>query len=166
MAIPVSNPPPKYEPPPPSAPEPPLAPMGPGGPPRGIDPRARGCVIALGVAGALVCVASLAIALSCRGCMELGEAQAVRQISAGYRAASIQLDHETEHASDLRELEQLGDAGGVSLIAFGILNNRYNDAITNDGRIDADELHLGMELVHDIVLGNGSVDLNHYPAGR
>lgn len=126
----------------------------------------RGCMIALGVAAALGCIGSVGIAIGCRGCMQMGEAQATRQIAAGYRAATSGSPTETGDLADLRALEQLGDAGSISIVAFGVLSNRYNDAIGNDGRIDADELHLGMELVHDIVNGHGSIDVDHYPAGR
>lgn len=123
-------------------------------------------MIALGIAGALGCVASLAIAVSCRGCMQMGEAQATRQITAGYRAAARGTPDEAADEADLRALEQLGDAGSLSIVSFGVLSNRFNDALANDGRIDADELHHGMELVHDIVAGNGSVPMERYPDGR
>ncbi len=138
--------------------------MGPG--PSGRDPRSRGCLVVLGIAGALLCIVGVALALSCRGCLQIGEAQGVHKIVGVYRLASIELGLEHTHEADLRQLEQLGDRGEISLVAFGILYQRFNDALVNDGRIDADELHLGMELVHDIVLGHGSVDMNHYPAGR
>lgn len=120
----------------------------------------------LGIAGALLCIVGIALALSCRGCLQIGEAQGVHKIAAVYRLASIALELEHTHEADLRQLEELGDRGEISIVAFSVLYNRSNDALMNDGQIDADELHLGMELVHDIVLGHGSVDLSHYPAGR
>lgn len=165
MAIPVSNPPPRYEPTPPSASE---LPQGPSPPsqPRGPDLRVRGCIVLLGVAGAIGCVASIALALSCRGCMQMGEAEGTRRIAVSYRAAAVAADEASRDEADLRTLEQLGNTGELSIMAFGILNNRFNDAIANDGTIDADELHHGMELVHDVVVGNGSVDMNRYPNGR
>ena len=96
----------------------------------------------------------------------MGEAQATRQITAGYRAAATGTHDEAADEADLRALEQLGDRGSLSLVSFGVLSNRYNAAIANDGRIDADELHHGMELVHDIVLSNGSVAMERYPDGQ
>lgn len=171
MAIPVRNPPPPYEPPPRSdrdAPRPPTfgGPADGREPPRAMDPRARGCFVVLGIAAALACIASIGIVASCQGCMHMAEAQATRQVAAGYRAATAGSATESTDLEDLRDLEQLGDSGSISIIAFGVLNNRYNEAIANDGRIDADELHLGMELVRDIVNGHGSIDPERYPAGR
>lgn len=165
MAIPVSNPPPRHEPTPPSASEPredPSPPLE----PRGMDPRARGCIVLLGVAGAIGCIASVALALSCRGCVQMGEAEGTRRIAVSYRAAAAAAGETSRCDADLRALEQLGTTGELSIVAFGILNNRYNDAIANDGTIDVNELHRGMELVHDVVVGNGSVDVNRYPDGR
>ncbi len=123
MAIPVSNPPPPYEPAPPprrDRDEPALPPgppfRGSTGGPGGLDPRMRGCMIALGVAAALACIGSVGIAIGCRGCMQMGEAQATRQIAAGYRAATSGSPTETGDLADLRALEQLGDAGSISIV--------------------------------------------------
>jgi hypothetical protein len=171
MAIPPANPPPRYEPPARSdsfepSNERPSFDTVTGRPPSGLDPRARGCVIALGMAAAIGCIASLGIAVSCRGCMQMGEAQTVRQIAAAYRTAANGTDEQEADEATLHELEQLTDDGSLSILAFGVLNNRYNDALVNDGRIDAGELHHGMELVRDIVSGRGAIVIEHYPSGR
>jgi hypothetical protein len=183
MAIPVSNPPPREEPPPSkstaSAETPDALGIGggpgddamrepslQGGAPSAMSPMARGCIMALGLAGVLVCIASLGLAVSCRGLLQAGESEGARRIAVSYRAASVAAGQETAYASDLAALESLGTSGQLSLMAFAILNNRYNEAMGNDGVIDADELHHGMELVHDIVLGQGSVDVQRYPDAR
>ena len=165
MAIPVSNPPPRYEPPAPALPDP----RGPIDPPSSRDPRsarARGCFLLFGVAGAIACVASIGLAVSCHSIVQIGEAEASTRIAMGYRAAAVRENEATADDPDLRALDRLGQAGEISLVAFAVLNNRFNDAFVNDGVIDADELHRGMELVHEIVIGHGSIDVNRYPDGR
>ena len=92
MAIPVSNPPPRYEPTgqrpqgePRGSPAggPPELPPGPVfGPPTG---QQRGCFIALGVLGALGCVASIAIVVSCASCFREAAAFSVDDITGEYR---------------------------------------------------------------------------------
>jgi hypothetical protein len=161
MAIPVANPPPRYE--PGSVPPPPPPPE----PPRTRDPRAgRGCVTIVGVAGAIGCVISIALGMSCQSLFRIGEREAVHRITASYRAAAVANNESTADEPQLRALERLADAGEISLVAFGILNNRWNDALANDGVVDANELHGGMQLVCEIVLGGGNVDIQRYPDGR
>jgi hypothetical protein len=163
MAIPVSNPPPRYEPPPPS--EPPRD-----RPPPVSDPaRAallRGCLMLFGVAAALGCIATIGLAVSCRDLIRVGEAESTRHVVMEYRLAAQDAGEDERYAADLDALDHLGASGGISLLAFGVLNNRLADALADDREIDADELHHGMELVHDIVIGNGSIDPNRYPDGR
>lgn len=168
MAIPVSNPPPPYEPLAPASPDP-RGTFDPLDPPSPRDPRtarARGCFLLVGVAGAIGCVASIGLAVSCHSIVQIGEAEASARIAMGYRAAAVRENEASADDPDLRALDRLGQAGEISLVAFAVLNNRFNDAFVNDGVIEADELHRGMELVHEIVIGHGNIDINRYPSGR
>jgi len=162
MAIPVANPPPRYE--PGAAPPPASDPGARRDPPFGS--RGRGCLTLVGIAGVIGCIASIGLAVSCHSVVQIGEREAVRRIAASYRAAAVQNNESAADEPDLSELEQLGDRGDISIVAFGILNNRWNDAFANDGAIDASELHFGMQLVHDIVASHGNVDIQRYPDGR
>jgi hypothetical protein len=166
MAIPPRNPPPRYEPPPRQDGAGPLFESLASAPPRALDPRARGCLMVLGIAAAIGCIASAGIVMSCPGCMQIGESQAIRQITGAYRTAAAGAGEADTDEPALHALEGLGDTGSITLLAFGILSNRYQDALANDGRIDVVELHRGMELVHDIVDGQGTIVLDRYPEGR
>jgi hypothetical protein len=178
MAIPVSNPPPRYEPTGqrpqgesgnggPSGGGPPELPPGPefGAPPRQPSGQQRGCFIALGVLGALGCVASLAIVVSCGSCFREASAFTVDDIAGEYRLVAEREGELAADDPDLRALSQLAHEGRVSWIALGVLSNRFQEARA-DGVTSAEELHHGMELVHDIVVGNGSIDPERYPDAR
>lgn len=172
MAIPVSNPPPRYEPTgqrpqgePSGSPAggPPELPPGPVfGPPTG---QQRGCFIALGVLGALGCVASIAIVVSCASCFREAAAFSVDDITGEYRIVAEREGELDRDDPDLRALSQLAHEGRLSWVALGVLSNRFQDARA-DGVTSAEELHHGMELVHDIVVGNGSIDPERYPDAR
>lgn len=168
MAIPVSNPPPRYEPTPPAAPEPPglpgRPPPGEGSPPP--SPLLRGCMLIIGMAAALGCLATMALAFSCRDVLRIAETEGTRQIATAYRMAAMRAGEEPTYDADLDALESLGETGAISIIAFGILNQRFQNAMANDRTIDADELVDGMALVHDIVVGHGDVDPTRYPEAR
>jgi hypothetical protein len=175
MAIPVANPPPSDVPPPPSGGggyDPPPGggygdPGGQGRPPltSGMSPLVRGCLIAGAFGLFLTCVGGSVLAYSCMGLMDAGTSQLIRSISEAYRASAVRAGEESTHDADLRQLVAISDEGNLSFITFGILNNRYEDA-RRDGIIDAEELHFGMELIHDIVISNGSVDIERYPNAR
>ncbi len=175
MAIPVANPPP-LEPPeassggggdPPSGPAGYGDPIGQPGPPRPaqMSPVVRGCLIAGAFGVFLACVGGSAVAYSCVGMVSAGSSQLVRNIEGAYRGSAVRAGEESTYDADLSALVAISDAGHLSFITFGILNNRYEDA-RRDGTIDQEELHHGMELIHDIVVGNGSVDLERYPDAR
>ena len=131
----------------------------------GMSPLVRGCLIAGAFGLFLVCVGGSVLAYSCMGVMEAGTSQLIRNIADAYRTSAVRGGEESTYDSDLRQLVAISDEGDISLITFGILNNRFEDA-RRDGIIDEEELHLGMELIHDIVISNGSVDIERYPNAR
>lgn len=169
MAIPVANPPPDELPPPGAGGQDfPLGDAAPESRPLmagGLSPVVRGCLVASAFGLFLVCVGGSVLAYSCMGVVTAGSAQVLRNITDGYRGAAVRAGEESTYDADLRRLVALSDEGHLSFITFGILNNRYEDA-RRDGTVDAEELHHGMELIHDIVIGNGSVDVNRYPQAR
>jgi hypothetical protein len=173
MAIPVANPPPND--PPSSSGGGPYAPPPDGGgygdpPPRGpigggMSPVVRGCLIAGAFGVFLACIGGSVLVYSCMGVVSLGTTQAVRNVADGYRSAAIRAGEESTYDADLRQLVVLQDEGHLAFLTFGILSNRFEDA-RRDGIIDTDDLHHGMELIHDIVIGNGTVNIEQYPEAR
>lgn len=131
----------------------------------GMSPVVRGCLIAGAFGLVVACLGGSALAYSCVGLVSFGTTQAVHNIADGYRASAIRAGEESTYDADLRQLLVINDEGHLAFITFGILSNRFEDA-RRDGIIDADELHHGMELVHDIVIGNGTVDIDQYPDAR
>ena len=80
-----------------------------------------------------------------------------------YRAAATRLQQAGAYAADLDAVDRLASQGSLSLTAFALLQRRHDAAFRGDGTIDVDELRHGMELVHDIAVGQGDVDVNRYP---
>jgi hypothetical protein len=134
-------------------------------PPSSMSPVVRGCLIAGAFGLFLACVAGSVLAYSCMGLVSMGTSQFVHELADAYRASAARAGEESTYDADLRRLVIIGDAGQISLVSFGILSNRYQDA-RRDGIIDTDELHHGMELIHDVVIGDGEVRIEQYPTGR
>lgn len=91
------------------------------------------------------------------------ETEQTHRFIVDYRAAAVRLQQAGAYAADLDAVDRLASQGSLSLTAFALLQRRHDAAFRGDGTIDVDELQHGMELVHDIAVGEGDVDVNRYP---
>jgi hypothetical protein len=123
----------------------------------------KGCAIAAGVVAILGCCGFGVFSIACGGLMNVGQETQLGVISSQLHASTTGNPRAAEYEAELTRFD--GVRPSVTFLTFGVLSNRYNDAMA-DGRIDATELDHVMELIRDIDARNGNVDISQYPGGR
>lgn len=93
---------------------------------------------------------------------EAGVAIQTRQILAEIRVVSQRERRQVEVEGDLSAVESLAERGELSWAAAATLFQRYQLARA-DLMITGSELESLRELVHDIAVGGGDIDLARYP---
>ncbi len=169
MAIPVENPPPPYAPAARSTGVPAREPFDAilaGAPPGARVYKAqvgwRGCLVALALAFGLL------FAFGGLGTCAVSDAVLVelpRRLSVDLRTVAREEGRETVFDEDLRRFTDIVEGRRLGFLAAGVLLNRFSDCKA-DSTITTEELDHLMALVHDIVLGDGTIDPERYPAGR
>ena len=127
------------------------------------DTWKKGCAIAAALVFILGCCGFVAGTFACGGVMNVGQETALGTISGSLRAAAGAHPRAAEYTAELNRFDVMRPS--VAFITFGILNNRYTEALA-DGSISNEELDRLMLLVADIDNSGGSVDLARYPGGR
>ena len=127
--------------------------------------KARGWIIAAVIALTIGCILTCALGFSCQSCFSMGKRERVRQIVVALRSAAQDHPNQATHEEDLRALEALNQDDGVAFMAFGTLENRFND-VSRDGNLTHEDVDHVMVLIDDIVTHDGNIDLARYPQGR
>lgn len=127
------------------------------------DTWKKGCAIAAALVFILGCCGFIAGTFACGGVMNVGQETQLATISSSLRVAAGAHPRAAEYTAELDRFDSMRSS--VAFLTFGILNNRYTDALM-DGSISNEELDGLMLLVTDIDNSGGSVNLGAYPGGR
>ena len=125
----------------------------------------RGWLIGGGIALLVCCLLCAGIGIGCNACWTMGKKEVARQMTVAIRGAMTGHPRQAEYEQALVRFQELADGDEINILAFSVLQNRYND-VRLDGQITHDEVDHIMELIADINSGNGTIDVNRYPQAR